>query len=233
MSDPLTSLFAAIPSPSIESASPYTTLSFAQSLDGSIAVRADQALQLSGPEAMEMTHRLRGAHDAIMVGVNTILADNPQLTTRYGGGEHARPLILDSTLRTPPDARIFEHPKNPIFVCGDNPPHTARKLLEEAGGEILNAQQNNAGQIDLRPMMADLKARGIKSLMVEGGASVISSMLDAKVVDACVITIAPFFVGGVKAVLNPINPPARIETPHWEKLGRDMILWGQISWELA
>jgi 3,4-dihydroxy 2-butanone 4-phosphate synthase/GTP cyclohydrolase II len=181
---------------------------------------------------MEMTHRLRGAHDAIMVGVNTIRADNPQLTTRYGAGEHARPIVLDTTLRTSPDARIFKHPKPPLLVCGDNPPETARRLLEEAGGEILIAPQDQDGRIDLRPMLADLKLRGIKSLMVEGGANVISSMLDAKVVDACVITLAPVFVGGVQAVLNPINPPARIETPLWERLGRDMILWGQISWEL-
>jgi GTP cyclohydrolase II len=229
MSDPLASLYATIPSPSFESLMPSITLSYAQSLDGSIALRADHALLISGPESMEMTHRLRGAHDGIMVGVNTILADNPHLTTRYNGSAHARPIVLDTALRTPPGSRILEHPKPPLFVCGENPPETARRLLEEAGGEILIAKVNHAGMIDLRPILEDLKTHGFMSLMIEGGASLISSMLDARVVDACVITIAPFYVGGVHALIHPLLPQANIETPHWIQLGRDMILWGRLS----
>ena len=230
-SEALAALYTAIPSPSSDSDKPYTTLSYAQSLDGSIALRSDQPLLLSSPQAMEMTHMLRGNHEGIMVGVNTILADNPQLTTRYGGGEHPRPIILDTSLRTPPDACIFNHPKPPLLVCAEDHPEKSRRLLEDAGGEIFVSSADQDRRIDLQPTFEGLKIMGINSLMVEGGASVISSLLEAKVLDACVITIAPIIIGGLHPFSHPILPPAWIPEPNWEILGSDIILWGEVRWK--
>lgn len=230
MSDPLDALYSTIPSPTLDRSSPYITLSYAQSLDGSIAIQSDRQLLLSSPESMEMTHHLRGAHDGILVGINTILADNPRLTTRQGNGKHARPIILDTHLRTPARSNIFHHPKSPLLICGEEPHGKSLKLLEDAGAEILVSDTRNDGRIDLKHLMTRLHILGFFSLMVEGGASVISSMLEDQLVDACVITITPKFIGGVHAVSNPLDPAPWLVSPGWVKLGRDLVVWGEINW---
>ena len=88
---------------------PYVTLTYAQSLDGSIAATPGRPLSISGPVSMTLTHALRAAHDAILVGIGTILADNPQLTVRYLKGKDPQPVIVDSRLRCPLDARVLRH----------------------------------------------------------------------------------------------------------------------------
>ena len=230
MSDPLEALFSTIPTSRPEHPLPYVTLSYAQSLDGSIAAESVQQLLLSSPESTKMTHRLRAAHDGILVGVNTILADDPQLTTRHGAGEHPRPIVLDTHLRTTLKSNILRHPKSPLLVCRHDPPETQAKLLSDAGAELLPASVQMDGRIDLRQLLTTLKTRGIMSIMVEGGAAVISSMLRERLVDACVITIAPLLVGGVQAVKSPLIPPLHLRQPAWINLGMDMVVWGDIEW---
>ena len=99
---------------------PLVTLSYAQSLDGSIARERGKPLALSGPESMRLTHQLRAAHDAILVGIGTVLADDPQLTVRLVEGKSPIPVILDSRLAISPTARLFQNPKKPILVCFDS-----------------------------------------------------------------------------------------------------------------
>jgi 3,4-dihydroxy 2-butanone 4-phosphate synthase/GTP cyclohydrolase II len=87
---------------------PRVTLTYAQSLDGCIAARRGEPYLLSGPESKRMTHQLRAAHSAILVGIGTVLADNPRLTARVAGGENPQPVVLDSRLRLPLDARLLQ-----------------------------------------------------------------------------------------------------------------------------
>jgi len=100
---------------------PFITLTYAQSIDGSIAAERGKPLLLSGKESMIMTHRLRALHDGIMIGVGTLIADNPSLTTRLVPGSHPRPIILDTSLRAPISRKIFSRKKGnlPIIVCSD------------------------------------------------------------------------------------------------------------------
>src|SRR5512144_1074873 len=98
---------------------PRITLAYAQSLDGSIAARSGVPLQLSGTESMQYTHQLRAAHDAILVGIGTVLSDDPRLNVRLTAGVSPRPILRDSELRCPIDARCLESARRPIVVTND------------------------------------------------------------------------------------------------------------------
>lgn len=97
---------------------PFVTVSYAQSLDGCLASHDHRALALSGQASMTLTHRIRAVHDAILVGVQTVLNDDPMLTVRLVEGEHPQPIVLDSRLRFPMSARLLTHPRG----CGLPPP---------------------------------------------------------------------------------------------------------------
>jgi 3,4-dihydroxy 2-butanone 4-phosphate synthase/GTP cyclohydrolase II len=147
-------------------------------LDGSITHRRDEpGLAISGPQTKAMTHWLRTRHDAILVGVGTLLADDPKLTVTHAQGQAPRPLILDSRLQTPPSARVFAHPKRPLIACLEDESESEKaQVLKAAGADILPVC-SRAGQIDLPALLAALPRQGIHTLMVEGGAGVITSFL--------------------------------------------------------
>ena len=103
---------------------PLVTLSYAQSLDGCIAARAGERLALSGPESMQLTHQFRAAHNAILVGIGTVLADNPRLTVRLVQGQDPQPVVLDSHLRIPLEASLLHNSRRPWIAClEDARPH--------------------------------------------------------------------------------------------------------------
>ena len=110
---PIDQLLARATTHRLQTGRPLVSLSYAQSLDGSLAARRGSPLLLSGKASMQLTHRLRASHDAILVGIGTILADDPQLTVRLVQGPQPQPVILDSHLRLPPNARVFQGPKLP------------------------------------------------------------------------------------------------------------------------
>src|SRR5205823_12555295 len=102
------------------SSRPFVTLSYAQSVDGSIAARPGQPLALSGALSMTLTHQLRAAHDAILVGIGTVLADNPRLSVRLVEGKDPQPIVADSRLRLPLSANLlYQHPLSPWIASGD------------------------------------------------------------------------------------------------------------------
>lgn len=208
---------------------PFVTLTYAQSLDGSLAQANGAPLLLSSDESMQLTHHLRSLHDGILVGVGTILNDDPQLTARLGSellDAQPRPVVLDSHLRTPITARVLLHPKQTIVATIENADASHASQLRDRGAEIL-ALTADGGRVDLNALLEELGARGIQSLMVEGGVEVIRSFLAAGVVDKVlvdkvIVTIAPRYVGGMHAA------PAQdvtLQNIHFTPLGADMILW--------
>lgn len=216
------------------SARPFVTLSYAQSLDGSITARRGQPMALSGPEAMAMTHQLRADHDAILVGIGTVLADDPSLTVRLVNGRDPQPIILDSQLRFPLDAKLL-HNARPPWIATVEPIDPARRAqLEAAGAQILTVAPDSRGQVDLAALLTLLHQRGIERLMVEGGASVITRFLAAQLVDHIVLTIAPVLVGGLKAASSLIQPAGgsfpRLHRPRYEQIGDDLIISGDVVW---
>ncbi|KAJ2157963.1 2,5-diamino-6-(ribosylamino)-4(3H)-pyrimidinone 5'-phosphate reductase [Coemansia sp. RSA 552] len=191
---------------------PEVTLTFAQSLDGKIA-RPGEPLLLSGRESMAMTHRLRAAHDAIMVGINTVICDNPQLSARLLPAAelpaHPQPVVLDAHLRIPLSARLLTGPQDdprlrpPWIVTAAGHDPQRRRELEALGARVIAVPADSAsGRLCLDAVLAELRAQGVQRLMVEGGARVIQAFLTAQCVDSLIITISPSVVGpsGVPAL---------------------------------
>lgn len=216
---------------------PLVTLSYAQSLDGSIARQDGRPLRLSSPPSLFRTHALRARHDGLLVGVGTILSDDPQLTVRHAAGPGPQPIILDTDLRTPRPARILANPRRPWFVGGTPIGPARRAALVNAGAVVLEAPRTAENLVDLPATLAILADLGIRSLMVEGGSRVMRSFLAARLVDWIVVTLAPVFAAGKPAlspVEGPVLPSAPGELPGvrllgWEASGPDLMLWGELD----
>ena len=208
---------------------PFVSLSYAQSLDGSLAARPGVPLLLSGPESSALTHRLRAAHDAVLVGIGTVLADDPRLTVRGVPGESPQPIVLDSRLRFPLDRRLLDHPHLP-WVAAHTPDDAKAESLLGKGAQVLRLP-SDAGLVDLKALLRELKTRGISRVMVEGGARVIRSFLAARCVDWVLLTIAPTFIGGLRALSFEDGAGAGfvLRRPQWQALGADGIVWGELE----
>ena len=212
---------------------PFVTLSYAQSLDGCVAAMPGKHLDISAPEALTMTHALRAAHDAILIGIGTALADDPSLTVRLVKGDNPQPVVVDSHLRLPASAKLLQSPR-PVWIATTNAASIERQqLLEAAGAKILRLPTNEYGQVDLVALLICLGKMGLHSLMVEGGPSILTSFLAARLADYAVVTVAPFWVGGVHAVNQPLDPAAeklpRIANPQVVQVGPDVTLWGALA----
>lgn len=210
---------------------PLVTLTYAQSLDGSLTARRGQPLALSGNQSLKLTHQLRAAHDAILVGIGTVLSDNPRLSVRHAQGEHPQPVVLDSLLRTPNHARLVAEPVRPLWIAATAAaPQDRRQDLLAAGVRLFELPASAAGGISLTALLAQLSDCGINSLMVEGGARVIASFLQQRLADQALLTIAPCFVGGLSALENPISGEyPRLAGMQVQTLGEDLIVWGTLA----
>ncbi len=209
---------------------PLVTLTYAQSLDGSIALRRGEPLALSGSESLRMTHRLRATHDAILVGIGTVLADDPSLTVRHVPGTSPQPVILDSRLRFPLDAKMMGNARLPWIATTAAVDGVRADALRRAGARVLTLPSRGDGRVDLAALLQQLGRDGIRSLMVEGGAGVIAGFLASGLADLCVLTIVPVFVGGLNAVADlGIGQTAdfpRLTDVQTRMLGPDVIVWG-------
>ncbi|KAJ1943568.1 2,5-diamino-6-(ribosylamino)-4(3H)-pyrimidinone 5'-phosphate reductase, partial [Linderina macrospora] len=194
---------------------PAVTLTFAQSLDGKIS-RPGQQLLLSGKESMAMTHRLRATHDGILVGIGTILCDNPRLNARLLPAnerdlvEQPQPIVLDTHLRFPLTANLLTGPKDnknlklPWIVAGPDCDAAKRAMLEDAGAHVIVVGElSSTGHPMLATVLGELAKRGIQRLMVEGGAQIIQHFMSSGLTDYLITTTAPVLVGssGVPAVV--------------------------------
>lgn len=216
---------------------PFVTLSYAQSLDGSITAGRGQQTAISGSETLRLTHRLRAAHDAILVGIGTVLVDDPQLTVRLVEGTNPQPIVVDSQLRFPLKARLLHHPTHRPWIMTTETADRQRQLdLEAAGARVFRLPSTPQGQVDLRAMLQLLTQQGMINLMVEGGSAVITSFLTQHLVDRLVVTIAPRLVGGLPAIQNNgrLNtlPLPQLRHTHYQAFGEDFVLVGDVVWEL-
>jgi len=212
---------------------PFVTLSYAQSLDGSIAARRGATTPISGPDALRLTHQLRAHHDAILVGIGTVLADDPQLTVRLVAGPNPQPVIVDSRLRLPLTARLLGDGRAWIATT-DAADRQRQAALEAAGARVVRLPADDAGRVSLPALLAYLHRQRVHSLMIEGGARVISRVLAERLADRLVLTIAPLLLGGLNAVgggapsLNGHLWPALLR-PRYQVVGRDVVLFGELE----
>jgi diaminohydroxyphosphoribosylaminopyrimidine deaminase/5-amino-6-(5-phosphoribosylamino)uracil reductase len=211
---------------------PLVTLKLAETLDGRIATRTGDARWVTGPQARTQAHRLRAAHDAILVGVGTVLADDPALTTRLVRGPSPPRVVIDSRLRTPEGATVLRGGATIAYAAAPS----ARVAAFEGAGMRLIRCPDRSGRVDLRAALAKLAGLGVLSVLVEGGGEIAGSMLDAGLVDRVVVFVSPRIVGGSDAVaavagrgVARLADAHRLVDVHVRRLGEDFMVTGRIS----
>lgn len=193
---------------------PWVILKWAQSLDGKIATREGDSRWISGPASRRWAHRLRGRVDAVIVGVGTVLADDPQLTCRLAPARRvARRIVLDPMLRTPMTAGLVRTAQSvPTLLVTDRRLLRAARLAQWAatGVEIIGVRRTRTG-LDLVELLHLLGRRGMANVMVEGGGRTLGAFYDAGLADAAVVFVSPRLIGGHLAV-SPLDAtgPARM-----------------------
>jgi GTP cyclohydrolase II len=213
---------------------PYITISYAQSLDGSIATLNKNQLQLSGRESMLLTHQLRACCQSILVGIGTVMADDPSLTVRLLEGQNPQPIILDTHLRTPPDATLVRRSDLSTWIVnGNHDRFHAGHALKQKGATLISCRCDDDGLIDLLAFMDELARRNIDSLMIEGGARVITSFVKLRLVDLFVVTISPRLVGGLPVIDTEsfkATSGVQLKDVHYQRRGMDLVIWARPNW---
>jgi riboflavin-specific deaminase-like protein len=175
-------------------------LKYAQTVDGRIATLRGDAKWISGEPERRISHGLRAACDAVLVGVGTATVDDPQLTVRLVPGPSPLRVVLDSTLRLPPTARVFDDQAGTVVITTEGSTEERRAALRARGIRVCVVEAGPRG-VDLPAALGALRDFGIRSLLVEGGARVITSFLGEKLADRLVVGIAPTIIGaGIEAV---------------------------------
>jgi diaminohydroxyphosphoribosylaminopyrimidine deaminase/5-amino-6-(5-phosphoribosylamino)uracil reductase len=219
---------------------PFVTAKFAVSLDGKIATRKGNSRWISGREARKYVHCLRYTTDAIMAGVNTLLADNPHLTTRCSGGKggtaRKQPLrvIVDGKGRTPLTARVFSEPGETLLALGMAATPEEKAAFAKVRAEIWEST-TAAETVDLEKLLMALGEREVTSVLVEGGGVLLGSLFDLGLVDKVIAFIAPIIIGGAEAKtavagrgVDKVADSFRLERVKVEKLGDDLMVSGYV-----
>ena len=210
---------------------PFVVLKVALSADGKTVARRGGSRWITGEEARGHARRLRGKYDAILVGINTILADNPQLTSRTRGLKDPIRIILDSKLRIPLNSKVLAG-GNAIIATADGCAEKKRAEIEKSGAQIWVCP-GSGGKISIPALLSKLGKAGITSVMVEGGSRVHRSFMDEKAVDKMLIYVAPkIMVGdGAKPTIDDaragaIRKAKRLEKVKISKIGSDLLIEG-------
>ncbi len=207
---------------------PFVTAKFAMSLDGKIATRSGESRWITGEESRAHGHRLRHAHDAILVGVNTVIADDPELAARLQGEDSRQPLrvVLDSQLRIRQSARIV----------GANTLIATTKPGRVGAAEVLRLPAGADGRVSLPALLDELGKRGMLSLLVEGGAEVHASFFAEALVDKVYAYLAPRLIGGREAPgplagkgIDHLASATHLNELDFVRLGDDLLITGYVD----
>ncbi len=216
---------------------PRITVSYAQTLDGRLATADGSSRWISGPKSLRFAHQLRANHDAIMVGVGTVLQDDPRLTVRLAEGRDPVRVVVDSTLRTPPTAAVLRDgaARGTILAVTERAPAERRDAAAALGATVVVVCMAPDGKVDLAAMLAALGERDLRSVMVEGGAGLITSLLRARLVDRLAVCIAlKVLGGGIEAVgdlgIRDLSLALTLTDARLTQLGADWMIEGDISY---
>ena len=189
----------------ITTGKPYVALKYAMTADGRIATVTGASKWITGEGARNHAHRLRNRYAAILVGINTVLADNPMLNCRLPGGVNPLRIVLDSRLRIPLESNLVQTARKiPLMVvCGGEASADKKGALEQMGAEVLSLPGAD-GRTDLKALVSELGRRGVDSLLIEGGSQIHYSALEAGIVNHIYSSLAPKIFGGERA-LGPVS----------------------------
>jgi len=213
---------------------PFVILKSAMTLDGRTATASGDSKWITSEISRRYVHRLRATVDAVMVGVGTVVADDPQLTCRMGvRGRDPLRVVVDSRLRTPPDATLFslDSPAKTLFAAIDSDSPAAAEL-EARGAEILRCREEE-GRVDLSDLLAGLGSRGIQSVLLEGGRELAGAALRKGLIDKFLLFFAPKLLGGADGCgLFAGSGPERMADAHAlrdlvvRRFGQDILVEG-------
>ena len=215
---------------------PFIMVKVAESLDGRIATRTGDSKWITSDKSRGFAHRLRGDFDAIMVGVNTVLRDNPKLDAWFSK-RHPVKIVVDSQLSTPEKANIF-FGSVPVIIATlatRSGQETENRMILGRKANILEVKEK-AGQVNLKDLMKKLAGMGITSILVEGGGMLIGSLFDEGLVDKIMFFISPKIIGGKEAIgsvmgrgIARIEQSAKLKNLSLKRFGEDFLIEGYIK----
>lgn len=215
----------------------YLTLKLALSLDGRTATRTGDSQWITSEASLKRVHVLRSEHDAVMVGINTVLSDDPLLTVRHVRGSSPARVVIDSSLRLPTTSRLVAtaHDVPTCVITTARGSRAVAQVLEEKGISVIQVPQTAQGRCDMNVALRELAAREVVSVLCEGGAELAGSLLANRLADELHAFIAPVVLGprGRPAAADWAGPEKlsdapHIAAPHWELCGTDAHVWGQL-----
>jgi len=222
---------------------PFVLLKTAMTLDGKAASRTGDSKWISGELSRAYVHSLRNRYSSILVGVNTVIRDNPELTSRIEGVQTRNPvrIIMDSGGRIPIDANVLniDESRRTIIAATEDMTEEKRRQLESKGAEIITTDKRN-GRVDIRQLLKELARRGIDSLMIEGGGTVAAAFLEEGLIDKVAFFIAPVVIGGKTAPtpvmgegVSLIEKGYKLKHRSIRVFGQDVLIEGYINvpWE--
>jgi diaminohydroxyphosphoribosylaminopyrimidine deaminase/5-amino-6-(5-phosphoribosylamino)uracil reductase len=220
-----------------ENGRPFAMLKLAGSLDGRIATPTGESQWITSPESRATVHRLRARVDAIMVGSETVLADDPELTARRGERVVHRPVrvLIDSKLRVPASAKLYRnHPERTWVLCSPNAAASRQRRLKALGARVLEVPVRT-GKLDLKRSVARLAREGLTQILVEGGGVLAAALLRARLVDELHWFVAPRLLGGDgRPSLGDLGLKSLIASPLIDgrvgRLGGDLYIRGPICY---
>jgi len=213
---------------------PFVHLKLAMSIDGKIATRTGDSKWITNEQSRCAAHQLRRKYMALLVGVKTVITDDPQLTVRHVSGRNPLRIILDGKGRIPVDARLFAEPGRTIIVTATMPQETAQRI-KMRGGEVWYLKQHE-NKFDLRQLLQRLGKERIDGLLIEGGGSTAASFLEAGLVDKVSFFFTPLIIGGERAVsavggtgAAAITNAIRLTEISTERINDDLVYTGYIK----
>lgn len=227
----------------IKTALPFVTMKTAMTLDGKIATVTGDSKWISGDDSRKLVHHLRLGSDGIMVGIGTLLADDPLLTTRLETCElrgvpikHPIPIIVDSKGRIPLDARVLNTPEHPLVIIATTDQMTAQKEAALQNKKCRVYRLGATDAVDLTQLMKRLGDDGISSILLEGGSTLNYSMLEEGLVQKVISFIAPKIIGGSSGLspvggkgIKQMSEALVLEEVTYQLSGEDMMIEGYIS----
>ena len=217
---------------------PFVTLKISQSVDGKIADQNGQSRWISNERSRRLTHRWRWQTDAVLVGIGTVLADDPRLTVRYEEGPQPRRIVLDSHLRIPLSAKLLNDShveRTAILVSHECKEHEKAGEIERRGAKIWRVPATLSGHLDLSQALERIGQEGVASLMVEGGRRIFTSFLEERLADRLTCFFAPIILGeGIPAFkgleISNISEAIHLIKPRWKILGDNGLVSGWIRY---
>lgn len=215
----------------MERGTPFVTLKYAQTLDGRIAASSGDSKWISSLESRIFAHRLRSRHDAILVGIGTVLTDDPELTVRLVRGRNPLRVVVDSLLSIPLESRILSGQDTARTIVLTSPRRDPQKQeqLRTLDIETIVIAEEKQGLLDMQAVFAELGKRGLSSVLVEGGSGIITSCLRHGCADRLVVITAPRILGrGIEAVgdlgLTAVDQSVGLKIERILRRGSDFII---------